>query len=138
MSVKTEKTPTVGGVEVKAGQHLHYFLHALGAVPIFNHACKHGVLLKETDFAGHPKMGYEWVLQRAPSEPVAGLGPDVRAINMDADQDDHGVAMSYLTAVGYTLRIEHHDSNHGRILMLSDADYEKDDIGDFTGFEVFR
>ena len=138
MSVKTVRTPTVGGVQVKATQHLHYFLHAKGAVPVFNHACKHHVLLRETGFGRHPKMDYEWVLQRSAADPVSGLGPEVVAISMDADEDDHGVAMSYLTAEEYTLRIEHHDSTHKIILVLSDVDYEKDDIGDFTGFEVFR
>lgn len=138
MSVKTVRTPTVGGVQLNATQHIHYFLQAKGATPIFNHACKHGVLLNEKSFAGHPKMNYEWVLQRSAGDPVSGLGPDVVAINMDADDEEHGIAMSYFMAESYTLRIEHHDSKHVKIQTLSDIDYQKDDIGDFTGFEVAR
>jgi hypothetical protein len=138
MSVKTIRTPTVGGVTVKATQHVHYFLQAKGAVPVFNQACKHGVLLNQDGFEVPRKMNYEWVLQRSPAEPVSGLGPDVPAISMDADDEDHGIAMSYFTAESYTLRVEHHDSNHTKILTLSDVDYEKDEIGDFTGFEVSR
>lgn len=140
MAVKTIRTPTTGGTQVNAGQHIHYFLHASGAVPIFNHACQHQdePLLNEKSFQGHPKANYEWVLQRSAGEPVSGLGPDVLAINMDANQDNHGVAMSYITAEAYTLRIELHGANHQKVSTLSDVDYEKDPIGDFVTFEVFR
>jgi len=140
MAVKTVRTPTVGGAQVNANQHIHYFLHASGAKPVFNHACQHQdkPLLNERSFADHPKADYEWVLRRSAAEPVPGLGHDVLAIDMDADQDNDAVSMSYIAVDEYTLRVELHDQNHHNARMLSDIDYERDEVGDFVTFEIFR
>ena len=139
MTVKTVRTATVGSVELGANEHIHYLLRALGAEPIFNHACEEGVLLEQSNFSGHPKMNYEWVLRRA-GEPVSGLGDEVLVRKTDKDQDNHGVALSYLFSEEYTLLIEHHDQDHSTIEVLSDKDYEAASPSDFdrTSFKVFR
>jgi hypothetical protein len=123
MAEKTIHTPTVAAVDLKQSEHVHYFLTAEGAEPIFNHACEEKVLLKEKDFSGHPKMNYEWILRRGADEPVVNVGHDVKVIEMDKSPDNHGVAMSYFTAVSYTLVSEHHDQNHTKIKTLSDIEY---------------
>jgi hypothetical protein len=110
------RTPNVGGVELKAGEHLHYFLRALGAEPVFNLACKHRTVRKETSFPDHPKMNYEWTLSRE---------------ELDADVEDYTVTMSYFIALQYTLRIEHHRANHSLIETAVDKDYAGSANDDF-------
>ena len=104
------------GVELKAGEHLHYFLRALGAQPVFHMACKHRTVRKGLDFPDHPKMNYDWTLSRE---------------GLDAAAEDYTVAMSYFTALQYTLRIEHHRANHSLIEIAVDKDYAGSENDDF-------
>jgi hypothetical protein len=125
MAVKTVRQANVGSVELKSAEHVHYFLDVSGAQGIFNLSCEHRTLLQETDFPGHPKMHYEWQL---------------KFNDLDADEDNYTVAMSYFVALEYSLRIEHHRADHTRIELLSDKDYEGEGEGDFDAeiIDVFK
>lgn len=110
------RTPNVGGVKLNAGEHLHYFLTALGAQPVFNHVCNHRTVTEASNFPGHPKMNYEWTLSHG---------------ELDALGEDYTVTMSYFVALQYTLRIEHHRANHSLIEIASDKDYAGSQNDDF-------
>jgi hypothetical protein len=111
-------------VRVSQGEHLFFRLTVQGAVPIFTFACKHIPRLSEHEFSGHPKKVYEWTWSRGSDE-------------SDAGDDMYGVAMSFLTAIRYTLLVEHRDQGGNLINLLKDIDYESQHPTDnFT--EVLR
>lgn len=102
-----------GAVKVRVGQgeHLFFRLTVQGAEPIFTFACKHKARLSEHEFPGHPKKVYEWTWSRSADE-------------SDASDDMYGVAMTFLTAIRYTLLVEHRDAQGTLINLLKDIDYE--------------
>lgn len=99
-------------VSFSAGDFLSFRLTAKGAEPIFTFACMHRALLSEHQFEGHPKQVYEWRWGQNPDEEV------------DADDDMYGVAMSFITAIKYTLLVEHRRKDGGLIKIVKDIDYE--------------
>ncbi|HEY6189857.1 MAG TPA: hypothetical protein VIW80_19545 [Pyrinomonadaceae bacterium] len=98
-------------VRFKQGEHLHFRLTVQGAEPIFTFGCADRSLLSEHEFAGHPKKVYEWDW---------GLA----AGDIDNADDMYGVAMIFLTAVKYTLLLEHRNKDSKLIKVLKDIDYE--------------
>ncbi len=99
-------------------EYLYYKLTVEGAVPIFTFACIHTPRLSEHQFAGHPKKVYEWTWCR----PTAGAGTPNE--DSDAPDDMYVVAMSFITAIKYTLLVEHRDQNNNVIRRVKDIDYE--------------
>jgi hypothetical protein len=99
-------------VRFSQGEFLSFRLTAQGAEPIFTFACMHHALRSEHQFEGHPKQVYEWNWGRNPGQEI------------DADDDMYGVAMSFITAIKYTLLVEHRQQNGGLIKVLKDIDYE--------------
>ena len=59
---------------------------------------------------------------------------------LDGDDDNYTVAMGYLVALEYTLRIEHHDADHNLKELISDQEYasEQSDDFDVEVVEIFR
>lgn len=99
-------------VRFSQGEFLSFRLTAKGAEPIFTFACMHRALLSEHEFEGHPQQVYEWTWGR--NEPG----------QIDAEDDMYGVAMSFITAIKYTLLVEHRGKDGGIIKVLKDIDYE--------------
>lgn len=97
-------------VNLTGGEHLHYFIKAQGAAPMFNLSCEHKTLWSEQSF-GPPAMNYERVWPRTPVE-------------ADSNQDEYVFMMSFFAATKYTLRIERHDANHQALAVVEDIDYE--------------
>lgn len=126
MPVTTVRKENEGSLSLAANEHVHYFLTARGAQPLFNLACEHRKdIVRESQFPDHPKKDYDWVLSRG---------------TLDAADDNYTVAMGYLVALEYTLRIEHHLQDHSRKELISDKDYasQKSDDFDVEIVEVFR
>jgi len=98
-------------VRISSGEYLFFRLTVQGAVPLFTFACKHQPRLSEHQFPGHPKKVYEWTWSKGTDE-------------SDAQDDMYGVAMSFLTAIRYTLVCEHRDAKDNLINLLKDIDYE--------------
>ena len=98
-------------VRVSQGEYLFFRLTVKGAEPIFTFACKHKARLSEHQFAGHPKKVYEWTWSKGQNE-------------SDLPMDMYAVGMSFITAIRYTLLVEHRDQNDGLIDLLKDIDYE--------------
>jgi hypothetical protein len=111
LTIRTDK----GAVMVKAGQHIHYCLTVSGATPIFTFVCEHKPRLSAEDF-GPPKQTYEWDW-RFPAD-------------ADAPDDTYVVAMSFLTALKYTLRAELRTANDNMLSLLKDFDAESNDAHD--------
>lgn len=99
-------------VRFTQGEFLAFKLTVKGAEPIFTFACMHRALLSEHQFNGHPKQEYEWEWGHNPSTEI------------DAEDDMYGVAMSFITAIKYTLFVEHRAQNGSVIKVLKDIDYE--------------
>lgn len=97
-------------VNLTGGEHLHYFITAKGAAPIFNLSCEHKTLWSEQNF-GPPAMNYERVWPLTPTE-------------ADSNQDEYVFMMSFFAATKYTLRIERHDAAHQVLAVVEDIDYE--------------
>lgn len=111
-------------VNVSSGEHLHYKLTVKGAEPIFTFACKHKARLSEHEFNGHPKKVYEWDWCKSMDE-------------SDSTDDLYVVAMLFITAVKYTLLVEHRDNKGSLVNKLKDIDYESQEPTDnFT--EILR
>lgn len=104
-------------VSLTNDEYLHYKLTVQGAEPVFTFACAHRALLSETDFPGHPKQVYEWDWGKKPAD-------------SDADDDMYVVAMSFITAVKYTLLVEYRRSDNSVKETLIDADYKSQDPND--------
>lgn len=119
------KRVSLGIVEVATKtEHLHYFIEAKGAIPIFNLSCEHRTLWSEKDF-GPPVMNYErtWPLTAA---------------EVDAPEEDYGVSFSFFAATDYTLRVERHHASHKVLTVVKDIDYSSTDSRDsfIEGFRV--
>jgi hypothetical protein len=112
-------------INLTAGEYLHYKLTVKGAVPIFTFSCKHEPLLSEHEFAGHPKQVYEWTW----CKPTAG-DPGVPDTKSDAADDMLGIPMSFITAIKYTVLVEHKDRSNASIRTLKDFDCESQDPHD--------
>ena len=104
-------------VRISSGEYLFFRLTVQGAVPLFTFACKHQPRLSEHQFPGHPKKVYEWTWSKGTDE-------------SDAQDDMYGVAMSFLTAIRYTLVVEHRDAEDNLINLLKDIDYESNHPAD--------
>jgi hypothetical protein len=104
-------------VRISSGEYLSFRLTVQGAVPLFTFACKHKARLSEHEFPGHPKQVYEWTWSKGSDE-------------SDSSDDMYGVAMSFLTAIRYTLVVEHRDAQDNLINLLKDIDYESNHPAD--------
>lgn len=112
-------------VNLTGGEHLHYFITAEGATPIFNLSCEHKTLWSEQSL-GPPAMNYERVWPKTPLE-------------ADSDRDEYVFMMSFFAATKYTLRIERHDAGHQVLAVVQDIDYESNDHSDrFREFYTIR
>jgi hypothetical protein len=121
--IRTVKT-SLGFVKVDLNsEHLHYFIKAKGATPIFNLSCKHRTLWSERDF-GPPAMNYERVWPKEAGE-------------VDAPEDEYSVSISFFAATDYSLRVERHDSAHEVLELVKDVDYTSTDSQDLF-VEAFR
>lgn len=98
-------------VRVSQGEYLYFRLTVKGAEAIFTFACKHKARLSEHQFPGHPKQVYEWTWSKGQDE-------------SDQQMDMYALGMSFMTAVRYTLSVEHRDVNDAMIDLLKDIDYE--------------
>jgi len=115
---------SLGFVQVNSNsEHLHYFIQARGATPIFNLSCEHRTLWSEQDF-GPPAPNYDRVWPLTPGE-------------VDAAEDEYGVSFSFFAATDYSLRVERHDANHKVLQMVKDIDYTSSDSQDIY-VESFR
>jgi hypothetical protein len=103
-------------VNLSSGEHLHYFITAKGATPIFSLACQHKTLWSEQTF-GPPAMNYERVWPLIPAE-------------ADAKRDEYVFIVSFAAATKYTLRVELHNSSHQNLDVMEDIDYESTDHSD--------
>ena len=108
----------MGAVEVKVGgtkpeerQYLFYRVTAQGAEAVFSFSCEHQTRRSAGQFPGHPKQVYEWTWSKGGSE-------------SDAPDDVYGVLMSFVTATGYSLRVEHRRGDDSLIQLLKDIDYK--------------
>lgn len=99
-------------VRFSEGEFLSYKLTVKGAEPIFTFACMHRALLSEHQFEGHPKQVYEWNWGRNPDQEI------------DAEDDMYGVAMTFITAIKYTLLVEQRRQDGSVVKVLKDIDYE--------------
>jgi hypothetical protein len=104
-------------VQVSAGEYLAYKLTVEGAVPLFTFACKHISRKSQSDFPGHPKAIYEWTWSQNSNE-------------SDAPDDMYAVAMMFISAVKYTLLVEHRRQDNTVIKKLQDIDYESKEHAD--------
>lgn len=109
----------MGGVLIKAGQHIHYSLTVSGAMPIFTFACRHKARLSAEDF-GPPRKTYEWDWQ-FPADSDSSEA---------SDEDRYVVEMSFLTALKYTLRAELRTADESVLSLLKDLDAESNDSHD--------
>lgn len=98
-------------VRVSQGEYLYFRLTVQGAESIFTFACKHKARLSEHQFAGHPKKVYEWTWSKGQNE-------------SDFPMDMYALGMSFMTAIRYTLWVEHRDNSDAMIDLLKDIDYE--------------
>jgi len=105
-------------VRFSQGEFLAFKLTVKGAEPIFTFACMHRALLSEHVFEGHPKQVYEWEWGHNPGTEI------------DAEDDMYGVAMSFITAIKYTLLVEHRAQDGAVIKVLKDIDYASQATGD--------
>ncbi|HXT63382.1 MAG TPA: hypothetical protein VN696_10125 [Pyrinomonadaceae bacterium] len=111
-------------VSISNGEYLAYKLTVQGAVPLFTFACKHTSRKSQNDFPGHPKAVYEWTWSHNSDE-------------SDAPDDNYGVAMLFISALKYTLFVEHRRQDNTVIKVLQDIDYESKEHADsFT--EILR
>lgn len=106
-----------GRVRVNEGQHLHYFVSAKGARPVFSLSCTHKTHFDAAGL-GPPKQDYEVIWPRG----SADEGPN-------DDGDEYAFAMSFIGALKYTLRVELHDAGHTIVGdgIIVDGDYESED-----------
>jgi hypothetical protein len=113
-------------VHISSGESLYYKVIAKGAEAVFTFACAHRLLKAANQFPGHPKQTYEWKWLKNPGEG-------------DASQDIYGMQFSFISAVKYTLRIEHRNAQDAVIQLLQDIDYESKDPKDWyqESLEVF-
>lgn len=113
-------------VHLAAHECLYYKVTAKGAEAVFTFACAHRLLKAANQFPGHPMETYEWKWFKNPGEG-------------DASQDIYGMQFSFLSAIKYTLRIEHRDAKDTLIQLLQDIDYESQDPTDWyqEALEVF-
>jgi hypothetical protein len=108
-------------VRFSQGEFLAFKLTVQGAEPIFTFACMHRALLSEHEFEGHPKQVYEWERGHDPSTEI------------DAEDDMYAVAMSFITAIKYTLEVEHRAQDGSVIKVLKDIDYKSQSpVDNFT------
>lgn len=103
-------------VKLSANEHLHYFVTAMGATPIFSLACQHKTLWSEQTF-GAPAMNYDRVWPFNTGE-------------ADATRDEYAFIVSFAAATKYTLRLERHDASHQLLEVMEDIDYESNDHSD--------
>lgn len=101
---------TLVEVKVSSGEHLHFFIRAQGAAPIFSLACTHKTLWSEKTF-GPPAANYERVWPLTPLE-------------VDSQDDEYVFKVSFFAASKYTLRLERHDATHQVLEVVNDIDYE--------------
>jgi hypothetical protein len=103
---------------VSDGQHLHYFITCVGAVPVFSLSCTHKTHF-DAKTLGERRQDYEVVWPRSSADETE-----------DQDGEFYTFAMSFLGAIKYTVRVELHDDNHARVGgdngVVLDADYESD------------
>ncbi len=113
-------------VHISAGEYLFYNVIAKGAEAVFTLACAHRLLKAANQFPEHPKQSYEWKWLKNPGEG-------------DSTQDIYGMQFSFVSAIKYTLRIEHRNALDGVIQLLQDIDYESQDPKDWyqESLEVF-
>lgn len=104
-------------VNVTAGEYLYFKVTVAGAEPIFTFACKHRKRFSAKDIPGHPKQVYEWTWGKS--------GADI-----DGPDDMHGVAMLFITAVQYTIYVEHRDATDAVVNLLKDLDFRSSDPAD--------
>jgi len=110
---------TLVPVNLSGNEHLHYFITAKGATPIFSLACQHKTLWSEQTF-GAPAMNYDRVWPLNPGE-------------ADAKRDEYVFLISFAAALKYTFRLERHSAGHQVLEVMEDIDYESSDHSD-----VFR
>jgi hypothetical protein len=116
---------TLVRVNLSAQEHLHYFITAKGATPLFSLACEHKNLWSAQTL-GPPAMNYDRVWPLTLHE-------------ADSDDDEYVFLVSFFAATQYTLRIERHDANHQVLAVEQDIDYESNFHGDkFREFFTVR
>lgn len=98
-------------VRVSQGEYLFFRLTVKGAEPIFTFACQHKARVSEHEFPGHPKKVYEWTWSKNGDE-------------SDLKNDVYAITMSFITAIRYTLVVEHRNADDTLIDLLKDIDYE--------------
>ena len=105
-----------GTVRVNKGQHLHYFITAQGAQPVFSLSCRHKTHFNAGDL-GPPKKNYEVVWPRTSADEEEGQ-----------DGEAYAFSMSFVAALKYTLKVELHDSSHKRAGngLILDIDFESE------------
>lgn len=104
-------------VRISQGQYLAFRLTVQGAEPIFTFACKHKARLSEHQFPGHPKQVYEWTWSKGVDE-------------SDAQNDMYAIGMAFITAIRYTLVVEHREADDTLVELLKDIDYESTNPAD--------
>jgi hypothetical protein len=109
-------------VNISKGEYLYYKLTVEGAIPIFTFACTDKPRFSADH--NHPHKVYEWTWCKDSDD-------------SDSPDDLYGVAMLFMTAIKYTLVVEHLDKSKNIINTLKDIDYESQEPSDnFT--EVLR
>ena len=92
-------------------------LTSLGAgVPTFTFSVDGVELHRASQFAGHPKAQYQWILSRED-----GTLPEGESVLV--------LGLSF-TATQYTYLMEHCDQFGGRLKVLKDIDYESAEVED--------
>lgn len=107
---------TLVPVNLSANEHLHYFITAKGANPIFSLACEHKTLWSEQSF-GPSTMNYDRVWPFKTTE-------------ADAKLDEYAFIISFAAATKYTFRVERHNVGHQTLDVMEDIDYESSDHSD--------
>lgn len=111
---KVRKDVSTVRVNLSQGEYLSFSLLTQGAQAIFSFACQHRTLLTQADFDSPPSQKYEWTWGKSPSD-------------TDKSDDVYLVALSFLDATMYTLKIEHRRSDSTMIELLKDLDIESHD-----------
>jgi hypothetical protein len=104
-------------VNTTGGEYLYFKVTVKGAEPIFTFACKHRARRSAQQFSGHPKGEYEWTWSHNNNE-------------SDAADDMYVVGMLFITAIKYTLLVEHRSQDDQLINKLKDIDYESQEPSD--------
>lgn len=104
-------------VDLSAGEYLFYEVTVGGAEAAFVFTCEHRTLLESTDFPDHPQQVYRWVWS-------------AEHFNSDNSDDVYTVMLSFLSAINYTLLVEHRKADDSLIAKLKDIDYTSQDPND--------